>query len=181
MHGGREGLIDTAVKTSETGYIQRKLIKAMEDLKIYWDISVRNAGGNIIQFLYGEDGMDYIKIENQPSSLLKKSYEDLVKEHKFDDDEKFGVYMSNATISEMKRTKKYKDTLNKYFDRLIEDMHFLRGFVFKDSIDSTIKYPINLFRLINKVKNQFSISKTHLSNLNPLYIIKRLEELKKLN
>ena len=175
--GGREGLIDTAVKTSETGYIQRKLIKAMEDLKIYWDISVRNAGGNIIQFLYGEDGMDYIKIENQPSSLLKKSYEDLVKEHKFDDDEKFGVYMSNATIAEMKRTKKYKDTLNKYFDRLIEDMHFLRGFVFKNSIDSTIKYPINLFRLINKVKNQFSISKTHLSNLNPLYIIKRLEEL----
>ena len=41
--GGREGLIDTAVKTSETGYIQRKLIKAMEDLKIAYDLSVRNS------------------------------------------------------------------------------------------------------------------------------------------
>ena len=63
--GGREGLIDTAVKTSETGYIQRKLIKAMEDLKTHYDYSVRNAGGTIIQFSYGEDGMDYCKIENQ--------------------------------------------------------------------------------------------------------------------
>ena len=41
--GGREGLIDTAVKTSETGYIQRKLIKAMEDCKVVYDLSVRNA------------------------------------------------------------------------------------------------------------------------------------------
>ena len=41
--GGREGLIDTAVKTSETGYIQRKLVKAMEDCKINFDMSVRNA------------------------------------------------------------------------------------------------------------------------------------------
>ena len=50
--GGREGLIDTAVKTSETGYIQRKLIKAMEDLKVSHDLSVKNAYGKIIQFLW---------------------------------------------------------------------------------------------------------------------------------
>ena len=58
-------------------------------------------------------------------------------------------------------------------------MHFHRGFVFKNGIDSNIKYPINLFRLIHKVKNQFSINKTHLSNLTPIYIIKRIEELEK--
>ena len=61
--GGREGLIDTAVKTSETGYIQRKLIKAMEDLKINYDLSVKNSYGKIIQFLYGDDGYNYSKIE----------------------------------------------------------------------------------------------------------------------
>ena len=49
--GGREGLIDTA-KTSETGYIQRKLIKSMEDCKISYDLTVRNANGSIIQFLW---------------------------------------------------------------------------------------------------------------------------------
>ena len=68
--GGREGVIDTAVKTSETGYIQRKLIKAMEDCKVVYDLSVRNARGSIIQFKYGEDGMDYNKIETQYCELL---------------------------------------------------------------------------------------------------------------
>jgi DNA-directed RNA polymerase II subunit RPB1 len=55
--GGREGLIDTAVKTSETGYVQRKLVKALEDIMVKYDSTVRDCGGNIIQFLYGEDGM----------------------------------------------------------------------------------------------------------------------------
>ena len=62
--GGREGLIDTAVKTSETGYLQRKLVKAMEDCKINFDMTVRNASGHIIQFLYGDYGMNAIKLEN---------------------------------------------------------------------------------------------------------------------
>ena len=56
--GGREGLIDTAVKASETGYIQRKIVKLMEDLKVDYDYTVRNSSGCIIQFVYGNDGMD---------------------------------------------------------------------------------------------------------------------------
>ena len=65
--GGREGLIDTAVKTAETGYIQRRLVKAMEDLKVGYDSTVRNSNGDIIQFLYGEDGMDGAAMERQVS------------------------------------------------------------------------------------------------------------------
>lgn len=56
--GGREGVIDTAIKTSESGYIQRRLVKAMEDIRVEFDGTVRNSIGNIIQFKYGEDGMD---------------------------------------------------------------------------------------------------------------------------
>ena len=56
--GGREGIIDTAVKTSETGYIQRRLIKAMEDIQVNVDHSVRNSSGDIVSFLYGDDGLD---------------------------------------------------------------------------------------------------------------------------
>jgi DNA-directed RNA polymerase I subunit RPA1 len=56
---GREGLIDTAVKTSRSGYLQRCLIKGMEGLKVDYDCSVRDAAdGSVIQFLYGEDGLD---------------------------------------------------------------------------------------------------------------------------
>ena len=55
---GREGLVDTAVKTSETGYIQRKLSKTMEDLVVFYDSTVRTSCGRLIQFNYGEDGID---------------------------------------------------------------------------------------------------------------------------
>lgn len=56
--GGREGLVDTAVRTSRSGYMQRRLINALEDVKVENDGTVRHSGGQIIQFVYGEDGID---------------------------------------------------------------------------------------------------------------------------
>ncbi|KAK7561108.1 DNA-directed RNA polymerase-like protein I subunit [Phyllosticta citricarpa] len=58
---GREGLIDTAVKTSRSGYLQRCVIKGMEGLKVEYDTSVRDSDGSVVQFLYGEDGIDTTK------------------------------------------------------------------------------------------------------------------------
>ncbi|KAF2711535.1 beta and beta-prime subunits of DNA dependent RNA-polymerase [Pleomassaria siparia CBS 279.74] len=58
---GREGLIDTAVKTSRSGYLQRCIIKGMEGLKVEYDTSVRDSDGGLVQFLYGEDGLDPTK------------------------------------------------------------------------------------------------------------------------
>ena len=55
--GGREGLVDTAVRTSQSGYMQRRLMNALQDLKVEYDGTVRNASGKIIQFIYGEDGV----------------------------------------------------------------------------------------------------------------------------
>ncbi|KAF2455211.1 hypothetical protein BDY21DRAFT_387027 [Lineolata rhizophorae] len=55
---GREGLIDTAVKTSRSGYLQRCLIKGMEGLRVEYDNSVRDSDGTVVQFLFGEDGLD---------------------------------------------------------------------------------------------------------------------------
>ena len=56
--GGREGLVDTAVKTAETGYMQRRLVKSLEDLCLQYDMTVRNSTGDIIQFSYGGDDFD---------------------------------------------------------------------------------------------------------------------------
>ena len=60
---GREGLVDTAVKTSRSGYLQRCVIKAMEDLSVQYDYSVRNSDGEVIQVLYGDDGVDVSKVK----------------------------------------------------------------------------------------------------------------------
>lgn len=63
---GREGLIDTAVKTARSGYLQRCLVKHMECLSVQYDLTVRDSDSSIVQFLYGEDGLDILK-----SSYLK--------------------------------------------------------------------------------------------------------------
>ena len=60
---GREGLLDTAVSTSDCGYANRKLVKAMEDLHISQELMVVDANNNVIQFVYGEDGIDINKSE----------------------------------------------------------------------------------------------------------------------
>ncbi len=62
--GGREGLVDTAVRTQQSGYMQRRLINALEHMKIEYDQTVRDPHGNIIQFIYGEDGIDPAKSDH---------------------------------------------------------------------------------------------------------------------
>ncbi|XP_062988010.1 DNA-directed RNA polymerase I subunit RPA1 [Elgaria multicarinata webbii] len=58
---GREGLVDTAVKTSRSGYLQRCIVKHLEGLIVHYDLTVRDSDGSVVQFLYGEDGLDIPK------------------------------------------------------------------------------------------------------------------------
>lgn len=61
--GGREGLVDTAVKTAETGYMARRLMKALEDLSMQYDRTVRNSEQSVVQFVYGDDGLNPLMME----------------------------------------------------------------------------------------------------------------------
>jgi len=65
FHGvsGREGLVDTAVKTAETGYMSRRLMKSLEDLSCQYDNTVRNSSSGIVQFQYGGDKLDPVDME----------------------------------------------------------------------------------------------------------------------
>jgi DNA-directed RNA polymerase III subunit RPC1 len=69
--GGREGLVDTAVKTAETGYMQRRLMKTLEDLAIKYDYSVRTSSDEVVQFLYGDDGLEPMQMEEGVINLPK--------------------------------------------------------------------------------------------------------------
>lgn len=62
---GREGLVDTAVKTAETGYMSRRLMKSLEDLSSHYDDTVRNSSSNVIQFQYGDDKLDPVDMEGK--------------------------------------------------------------------------------------------------------------------
>lgn len=100
---GREGLIDTAVKTSRSGYLQRCLIKHLEGIKVNYDHTVRNADQSVIQFHYGEDSLDVTK----QKSLLQfefatRNYESLV--NRYNPANAIGKIDESEAVDHMKRT-----------------------------------------------------------------------------
>ncbi|XP_051830346.1 DNA-directed RNA polymerase I subunit RPA1 [Antechinus flavipes] len=85
---GREGLVDTAVKTSRSGYLQRCIIKHLEGLVVQYDLTVRDSDGSVVQFLYGEDGLDIPKTQFlQPKQFpfLLSNYEAIRKSKHLDE------------------------------------------------------------------------------------------------
>jgi len=75
--GGREGLVDTAVRTQQSGYMQRRLINALEHLRLEYDGTVRTSSGDIIQFEYGEDGVDPAKSDHGKAVNVKRLIEQI--------------------------------------------------------------------------------------------------------
>ena len=64
--------MDTAVRTAQSGYMQRRLINALQDLRVEYDGTVRDDRGRIVQFLYGEDGVDPMRADNgKPVNVSK--------------------------------------------------------------------------------------------------------------
>jgi DNA-directed RNA polymerase beta' subunit len=62
---GREGITDTACKTADSGYIQRRMVKMLEDVSVHADATVRHCSGIVVQFIYGNDGMDPSRLYHQ--------------------------------------------------------------------------------------------------------------------
>jgi len=164
---GREGLIDTAVKTADTGYIQRQLIKSMEDLTVQHDGTVRDANNNIIQFHYGEDGINPVKIEIQSYPIGTLSHEAIQTE--------FG--MRNVDWSTILKDGMVRENdagmLAEYVDELIHDQFMMVEEVFqKKSLDSgSVFAPVNLARWILNIKNRFALKKDEKTDLTPKMVL----------
>jgi DNA-directed RNA polymerase subunit A' len=89
--GGREGLVDTAIRTARSGYLQRRLINALQDLIVDDKFTVRDSGGVIVQFRYGEDNVDVSRTYNGDVQLFEEEIseikgEEQIKEEEFDDE-----------------------------------------------------------------------------------------------
>jgi len=76
--GGREGLVDTAVRTAQSGYMQRRLINALQDLRVEYDGTVRDDRGTIIQFTYGEDKVDPARSDRGKAVNVEKIVERII-------------------------------------------------------------------------------------------------------
>jgi len=147
---GREGLIDTAVKTSDTGYIQRRLMKTMEDQHIEYGGTVRNVNGNIVQFHYGDDGIDTICVEDQSCDLVLKTLENLYAEYS----------LTPADVNPF--LKEAVEESPDLVDELIADRELLFNKTFRHKKVDTLQAPVNLKRLVEKYANPYS-TKTDLT------------------
>jgi DNA-directed RNA polymerase beta' subunit len=179
--GGRIGLIDTAVKTSKTGYIQRKLIKGLEDLMVSYDMTIRNSKNKVVQFSYGDDSIDTIKVENQELKLVEMSIQEIY-EHYNISEEKFkmkamsSMFLKN-TITRFKKQivetnakcKQYTDYMITSRDEIVKNV-----FAFKD--EKVVRCPVSFAHIINNVIGQQEINSASLSDLTMLECFTMIEE-----
>ncbi|KIR58906.1 DNA-directed RNA polymerase II subunit RPB1 [Cryptococcus bacillisporus CA1873] len=174
--GGREGLIDTAVKTAETGYIQRRLVKAMEDLKVAYDGTVRNSVNEVVQFLYGEDGMDGAAMEKQSLDIIRLSDRAFERRYKIDvlgaNGFSKGVLQAGIDQSSISLQK----LLDEEFAQISEDRHILRSEIYQDGTPGH-PLPVNIQRVIQNSQQIFHIDPRVPSDLDPVYLLEQREAL----
>lgn len=175
--GGREGLIDTAVKTAETGYIQRRLIKAMESVMVTYDGTVRNSNGQVIQLRYGEDGLDGASVEFQQLPTLRPSNQAFEDRFKFDTS-------SERQLKRMLTDEVVRETLGvgnleleREWERLKKDREIIRS-IFPTG-DHNVVLPCNLSRMIWNANKIFHINKRAQTNLSPIKVVEHVENLVK--
>lgn len=166
------GLIDTAVKTAETGYIQRRLVKALEDVMVKYDGTVRNSLGDIIEFCYGEDGMDGCSVEKQKLASLRAS--DKQFEERYRVDLADGGFRKGAlgydVLKDIDGNETAQQLLDQEFLQLSEDRDIMRRFIFKQG-DDKWPLPVNLQRLITNAQQMFHIDPRKPSDVHPLQIL----------
>ncbi|KAF3913880.1 hypothetical protein ABW21_db0204012 [Orbilia brochopaga] len=174
---GREGLIDTAVKTAETGYIQRRLVKALEDVMCKYDGTVRNSLGDIIQFCYGEDGLDGQHMELQKVDITTCSNREFERKFRIDlMDPSMSISPEHLEVaSEIQGDVEAQAALDEEWDRLLLARETLRS-VTKDA-DDNMHLPINVLRILENAKSIFRIKKNGRSDLEPVEAILMIKQM----
>ena len=166
--GGRENIIDKAIKTAETGYLQRKLIKMGEDIMIKYDSTVRTANDSIIQLLFGYNGIDTTKCHSYKVELIKMSNNDIREKMTFTKEE----------LGKLNNFKDYDNT--KLFHELRNMRNIMRDSVQKFVLDYKIfadeyTIAINLNRILG---NYIELAKNNKKDIidDPKYIFNKIED-----
>jgi DNA-directed RNA polymerase II subunit RPB1 len=179
--GGRVGIIDTAVKTSETGYIQRRLIKGLEDLKVEYDMTVRNNKSKIIQFSYGDDSFDTVKVENQILPLAQMSLDEIYAHYQMpSDNTKDAPYTTSYTKDVMRRIKSQRKQLatrcKELIEMMIETRKGLVENVFGNRDNKSVNLPVAFAYVINNVQGQQYINANSMVDVTPLEALNIIDD-----
>ena len=178
--GGRVGLIDTAVKTSTTGYIQRRLIKGLEDLMVSYDMTVRTNKNKIVQFCYGDDNIDCIKVENQTIPIVSMSTQDIYSHYLIPEESGKiktlnNIFLKNTMTRYKKQTDEYMKKTQKYIDMMIQKRMAIIKNVFKNKSDSIVNCPVAFHYVINNIQGQCNITISSLVDITPMEALEMIE------
>ena len=182
MHamGGRVGLIDTAVKTSTTGYIQRRLIKGLEDLKVEYDMTIRTNKNKIVQFQYGDDGIDTTKVEDQEIPIVEMSSQDIYNHYLIP--EQTGkvktinnIFLKNTMTRYKKQQVEYAAKINEIVTKMIENRDLIIKNVFKNKSEKIINCPVAFSYIVNNIQGQCSITSSSLVDITPLEVLELIQ------
>jgi DNA-directed RNA polymerase subunit A" len=158
--------------TADTGYIQRQLIKSMEDLVVQHDGTVRDANNNIVQFHYGEDGTNPTKIETQSLPIGKLSEEEIRTQYGME-----GVDWSTILNDGIREND--AEAITSYVNDLIFDRRMMVEGVFQSkSLDSgSVFAPVNLARWVLNIKTRFALKITDRTDLTPSYVLDGIKKI----
>jgi len=167
--------------TSQTGYIQRRLIKGLEDLKVEYDMTVRNNKGKIIQFAYGDDGFDSTRVENQTIPLGGMSIEDIYVHYDIvgindQHTEQIHIY-SKGTLTRVKKQRvETKAKCHSYIDKMLKARNKIVKGIFKYKNENSVKVPVAFQNIIANIQGQLGLNSNSIVDITPLEAFALIEE-----
>ena len=168
--------------TSSTGYIQRRLIKGMEDLMVSYDMTVRNNKNKIVQFRYGDDGIDTVKVENQSLPILTMSTQDIYAHYTLPDDASSKnkaltqIFLKNALTRYKKQMDVNKEKCIKYIQYMLDVRGEIIKHVFKNKSDTVVNCPVAFSYIITNIQGQQGINSNSLVDITPLEAFEMIEQ-----
>jgi DNA-directed RNA polymerase beta' subunit len=167
--------------TAQTGYIQRRLIKGLEDLKVEYDMTVRNNKGKIIQFAYGDDGFDSTRVENQGIPLVGMSTEDIYVHYDIigvndQQSETLNIYTKGAASRLKKQRVDAMTKSHEYIEKMIDARTNIIESVFKNKNENTVKLPVSFQNIIANIQGQMELNAHTIVDITPLETFQLVEE-----
>ena len=173
--------------TSQTGYIQRRLVKGLEDLIVKYDMTVRNNKDKIIQFSYGEDNFDSTKVENQSLPIVEMSMEDIYMHYDIPGMNTTGKgsttdmnllqsVFSKSTITRFKKQiPQLKEKVHSYIEKLRKNQEDVIIRVFKRQKESGVKLPVAFQYIIGNIQGQLELRENTAVDITPLEAFELIE------
>jgi DNA-directed RNA polymerase II subunit RPB1 len=157
--------------TADTGYIQRQLVKAMEDLTAQYDGSVRDSRMNITQFKYGEDGINATKIESASLGIGKLSDTEIRRDYGME-----GADLT-AVLAEGIQRGEDVEALSAFANTVLDDRTMLIEGIQRSKQEVGLFASVNIDRVITNVITSFQLDEKGTTDLTPLYVIQAIERL----